>query len=203
MDRLEFECVEEFIAKVDADYNALTDDYKELSIVCKYDEAVEIIKTLMCFDYNIRSISRLSVPEYDFYADEYVISLTSIDGDRELWCEPMKRENGYIKDEATIAYIMDNCGSQCLAYCSAPLLYEIYIKDECEDCCCDGECLDCNLDECDLCDEYADDVDDKFKCTIKVNLDTKEAEEILEAFEKRFEKMNASFDRIFNMSKLF
>lgn len=205
MKRLKFNCIEEFITKVDEDFNALTDDFKNLAIIAKYDETVEIIKTLMCFDYNIRSISELSEPNFNFYSDEYIISLASVDIDRGLFCEPMKRENGYVNYDATITYVMDDCSSQCLAHCMAPIQYEVCIEDECEDCGCDGACLDCDSDECDWCDECHedDDTSDNFKFTIKVDLDTEEAEEILEEFEKRFEKMNAAFDRIFNMSKLF
>lgn len=202
MERLKFNLIDEFCTKVDADYNALTDDYKNLSIICKYDEAVEIIKTFMCLDYNIRSISELSDPEFNFYTDEYTISLSCIDMDREIWCEPMKRENGYVEDEATIVYVLDDCSSQCLAHCEAPLKYEVCILDGCEDCECDGECLDCDLDECDW-DYLYEDNDAAGEFTIKLNLDTKEAEEVLAEFEKRFDAMNETFNRIFNMSKLF
>ena len=132
---LKFNDYEEFACKIADDFDAITGDYKDVSIIAKYEDARNIISSLICIGYPIKQISDLDAPDFDGYDDEYIISLSNIDNISEIWCEPFKRENGYITDESTITYVFDNCNSKCLEKLDSKLIFEVSIgEDECESC---------------------------------------------------------------------
>ena len=82
MKRLHFDTFEDLANNILEKYNSLDDEYGDVTIVAKYDEAKEIIKELLCVGYNIASID-INNPEHDNYFDEYFISL-NFEG---VWCE--------------------------------------------------------------------------------------------------------------------
>ena len=116
------------------------DEFGDIAIIAKYEEAKEIIAELVCIGHSLVSI-RMSRPEWDDYCDEYIISLNH-DG---IWCEPMKVDGKYISDESTMIYILDNCSSNVIPQCKGNILIEVGIADE-EECNCDGccGCCECN-----------------------------------------------------------
>ena len=137
MERLEFNDYEEFACEVADTYDSLKgEDFEDVAIVAKYDEARQIIKELLYIGYDIHSINIID-EEYGEYDAEYIISLY---GD-EVWCEPMLRENGYITDDSPVMYILDNCSSKVIPYCKGKTVYEVSISvdgcdcDECECAC--------------------------------------------------------------------
>lgn len=103
------------------------DEFNDISIVAKYEEARQIIKELLCIGYNIRSINELEDPAFNGYDSEFLISLANTDDNYEIWCEPMKRKGGYIPDESTIIYVLDNCSSKVIPYCKGHFVYEVSI----------------------------------------------------------------------------
>ena len=111
------------------------DDFGDIAIIAKYEEAKEIIAELSCIGYSLESI-RMSRPEWENYHEEYLISLNN-DG---IWCEPMKLDGKYLTDESTITYILDNCSSKVIPYCKGNTVYEVTVGDD-----------DCNCDECEKC----------------------------------------------------
>ena len=121
-------------------FDMVKDDFGDIAIIAKYEEAKEIIAELSCIGYSLESI-RMSRPEWENYHEEYLISLNN-DG---IWCEPMKLDDKYLTDESTITYILDNCSSKVIPYCKGKIVYEVTVgKAECG-------CNDC--DECDDCEE--------------------------------------------------
>ena len=135
IDILNFETYEDLACKIADDFDAITGDYKDVSIIAKYEDARNIISALICIGYPIRQIHNLEEPGFGGYANEYIISLSNIDNISEIWCEPFKRENGYITDESTIIYVFDNCNSKCLEKLDSKLIFEVSIgEDECESC---------------------------------------------------------------------
>ena len=114
------------------------DIYNDVAIVAKYEEARQIIRELVSFGYDLRSI-HLEDNCYGGYDAEYIISICNIDGEDEIWCEPMLREDGYLLDESTVIYILDNCSSKVIPCCNGAVVYEVGIGDECD---CD-ECCGC------------------------------------------------------------
>lgn len=113
------------------------DEYNDVAIIAKYEETRQIIKELLCIGYDIASI-HLDSDEYGEYSDEYVITLTNIDGEDEIWTEPFKRENGYLTEEATAIYVMDNCSSKVIPYCKSNIVFEVSVREEecdCVECC--------------------------------------------------------------------
>lgn len=154
MKTLKFEDYESFADMVTDDFDAINEDDKDIAIIAKYEEARQIIKELMLADWNIRFITGLECCEFGGYDDEFVVNLTAIDEDYEVWCEPMKQESGnYIYVEATHIFILDNCSSKVIPYCEGLLMSEVEIGDdecvdenieeECYECCC-GRCYDKN-----------------------------------------------------------
>ena len=113
------------------------DDFGDIAIIAKYEEAKEIIAKLSCIGYSLESI-RMSRPECKNYHEEYLISLNN-DG---IWCEEMKSDGKYLPDESTITYILDNCSSAVIPYCKGKIVYEVTVGKEDDECNC-YECDDC------------------------------------------------------------
>lgn len=136
---LHFEDYEDFTCTVSDVYNKVRsdDEYNSIDIVAKYEDAKEIIRELVGIGYDIAFINELADPEWDGYDDAFVISLL----DDEIWCEPVKRDEGYIFVEADVVYIFDDCNSKIIPKIEADEVYEVGIGNEYDDC--DGDCENC------------------------------------------------------------
>lgn len=111
------------------------DEYNSLDFVAKYEDAKGIIRELIGMGYGIAFINEFANPEWDGYNDAFVVSLL----DDEIWCEPVKRDDGYIFIEADVVYIFDDCNSKIIPKIEADEVYEVEINDDC-----DGDCEDCD-----------------------------------------------------------
>lgn len=143
MKNLYFDDFEDFACAVADTYDALDgEDFEDVAIIAKYEEARQIIKELLCLGYDIHS---LEIHDYlwENYDAEFIISLY----DNELWCEPMLRENGYIEEDAPVIYVLDNCSSKVIPYCKGKTVYEVTVGIDEDECGCDEcECA-CRKDE--------------------------------------------------------
>ena len=140
MKNLYFDDFEDLACDIADNFDMVKDDFGDIAIIAKYEEAKEIIAKLSCIGYSLESI-RMSRPECKNYHEEYLISLNN-DG---IWCEEMKSDGKYLTDESTITYILDNCSSKVIPYCKGKIVYEVTIGDD-EDDCDSSECA-CKKDE--------------------------------------------------------
>ena len=114
------------------------ENFEDIAVIAKPDEAKEIFKELICIGYDICNITYERI-DWDGYDDEYILSMNH-DG---IWLEKFKREDGkYLTDESTITYILDNCSSKVIPYCKGKNVYEVTVGKEDDECDCD-ECDDC------------------------------------------------------------
>lgn len=136
---LHFEDYEDFACVVSNTYDRIKSDnkYNSIDVVAKYEDAKEIIRELIGIGYGIAFIDKFGNPEWDGYDDAFVISLL----DDEIWCEPVKRDNGYIFIEADVVYIFDDCNSKIIPKIEADEVYQVGIGNEYDDC--DGDCENC------------------------------------------------------------
>ena len=142
MERLEFNDYEEFACEVADTFDDIckNDDFDDIAIIAHYDEAKQIIREILCLEYDINSIE-LKNPELGYDDVPYIISVCGIDSENEVWCEPMIRDNGkYIDDESSVVYVLDNCSSEVLKHLDSECIFEVGIGDD-----------DCSCDECDEC----------------------------------------------------
>lgn len=124
--KLVFSDYEDFAVHVIESFFDLDDEYGEISIIAKYEEAKNIIQKLITFgEFSIESMV-IHREEYENYFDEYVISLTK----DEIWCEPFKRDNGYLDNESIVTYVMGNCSSKVLSACDSEIMYEVSVGKE-------------------------------------------------------------------------
>ena len=136
MKNLYFDDFEDLACDIADTYDSLKcEDFEDVAIVAKYEEARQIIKELICIGYDIHSLE-IHDELWENYNSEFIISLY----DNELWCEPMLRENGYINEESPVIYVLDNCSSKVIPYCKGNTVYEVTVGDD--DCSCD-ECEEC------------------------------------------------------------
>lgn len=140
MQNVYFEDYEDLACDIADKYDSLNEneDYRDVAIIAKYEEARQIIKELMCIGYDLHSIVMHDV-EYDGYEFEYIISLY----DDEIWVEPMMRESGYITDDSPIMYVLGNCSSKVIPYCKGKVMFEVTVGEEdydCDECCGCCEC---------------------------------------------------------------
>lgn len=161
MEKLSFYDLEDFCKEISCRFDNLnSDDFEDISIIAKYEEAKIIIEELICDGFTIHALE-IHDKEWEGYEAEYIITLCSIDDDYELFCEPMMRDGKYVKDSSTEIYILDNCSSKVIPYCYSDNLYEVAIDDEdydgldieydeeefqCEHCCLD-KCAYCGNDK--------------------------------------------------------
>lgn len=133
---LHFEDYEYFACAVSDVYDRVKsdDEYNSVDVVAKYEDAKEIIRELVGIGYGITFINELADPEWDGYDDAFVVSLL----EDQIWCEPVKRKNGYIFVEADVVYIFDDCNSKIIPKIESDEVYEVEIGD------CDYDCENCN-----------------------------------------------------------
>ena len=141
MRNLYFDDFEDLACDIADTYDSLDgEDFEDVAIIAKYEEARRIIKELLCLGYDLHSVE-IHDDLWENYDAEYVISLY----DNEVWCEPMLRENGYIEEYAPVIYVLDNCSSKVIPYCKGKTVYEVTVGDD--ECSCDEcECA-CKKDE--------------------------------------------------------
>ena len=144
LEKLHFDDFEDFVIEVTENYDAIkdNDEGNDVTIIAKYAEATEIIEKLIQYGYKIEEI-QIKIPEYGGYEDEYIISLCNANGS-DIWCEPMKRENGYLDNDSAVIYVMDNCSSTALKHLDSQAIFEVSVGEEDED---DYECM-CECDHC-------------------------------------------------------
>lgn len=134
MRTLYFNDITELCCAISDKHDSLNNEFDDISVIAKYDEAKEIIKELLCIGHEIISIN-INREEFDDYCDEYIISL-NFDG---VWCEKFKQDNGYIHDDSVITFVSNECNSACLPCVESKIVYAFEI-DEDEDG--DEECTD-------------------------------------------------------------
>lgn len=209
MERLKFEDYEEFACEIADKFDNIENEFGDVSIIAKYIEAKEIIKELLCIGYNVASVE-LHREEFENYYDEYIIGLNH-DG---AWCEKFKRDSGYFTDESNVIYIMDNCSSAVIPYCKSKNLYEVSVKDidnsENDDeesevehtYTVNGKTVDKKTF-----DKYVskfketennDNEDSGYSVTVKVGLDSKEAEDIIRDMNRNLNRhVSDMFDMLY------
>lgn len=144
---LHFEDYEDFACAVSDAYDKVksNDEYNSVDVVAKYEDAKEIIRELIRIGYGIAFINELGDPEWDGYDDAFAISLL----DNEIWCEPVKRKDGYIFVEANVVYIFNDCNSKIIPKIEADEVYKVEIVNDYDDCDIEilndyGDCENCN-----------------------------------------------------------
>ena len=137
MRTLHFDDFEDFAVEVSDMYDSVCecDDLNSVCVVALYEEARKIIEQLVCIGHPIANVT-LNSPEIDDYVDEYVIDLNA----EGIWCEPAKRDTGYIWCESDVCYVLDNCSSKVIPYVKGDSgSFEVCI-DEMDDCSDEHEC---------------------------------------------------------------
>lgn len=125
----------DYIKRIDSNYNAVT-------VLAKYEDAKEILWYLiMNHRYGINSI-QIADPIVNGYEDEYSISIM----DDEIWCEPAKRDTGYLYTMDDSCFVLGDCNSALLSKIHSTHVYEVDMQGdvECDDC---AECSCCDRKE--------------------------------------------------------
>ena len=139
MENLYFDDFEDLACDIADKFDELNkEEFEDIAVIAKPDEAKEIFKELVCMGYDICNITYEHI-DWDGYDDEYILSMNH-DG---IWLEKFKREDGkYLTDESTITYILDNCSSKVIPYCKGKAVYEVTVGIDEDDCDCD-DCSEC------------------------------------------------------------
>ena len=179
MKNLYFDDFEDFSCVIADKFDRLNkENFEDIAVIAKPDEAKEIFKELVCMGYDICNITYEHI-DWDGYDDEYILSMNH-DG---IWLEKFKSEDGkYLTDESTITYILDNCSSKVIPYCKGKNVYEVTVGIDEDDC------------ECDDCSECAYKKDEKpatasSKSVYKVNgkeVSKEEYEKVLDKFSDKY-----------------
>lgn len=126
---LNFEYVEDFVEEIlDKIYD---DEDLVISIVAKFDEMKEILKTVIlleeCVDFEKID---LTAPIISGYEDEYVMDIF-FDGNGVFFdIQPAKYGDHYVDISNDEIYVLDNCRNKVLDKCRSYDTYVIHIDDE-------------------------------------------------------------------------
>ena len=144
---LYFEYIEDFddyiVEKVELDEELFA------TVVCRFEEAKDIIKYLMIVeDVDFENIY-LESPSERGYEDEFCIELWYNDGVINFSCVPLKVDGEYQNPCGDETYLLSNVSSKIIPLCKGSDLYFVDIEDECD---CDEECdercpCDCHCDD--------------------------------------------------------
>lgn len=133
---LNFEYIEEFVGYL----VEKVEDNDELfaTVVCKFNEAKEIIKYIMMFeDIDFENIC-LESPDEKGYTDEFCMEFWYNDGVVNFSCDPLKVNGKYENPCGDETYLFDDCSSKIIPLCKGSKLYFVSIGEECdENCFCD------------------------------------------------------------------
>lgn len=140
METIYFEDALDFAVSVDSMYENVLNkaDLADISIIAKYKEANEIIKSLIKIgEYDIYSFDNFINPNHspEEYSDEYIIGIMN----SELYVEPFKQDDDYMGDESKYIYVLSNCSSKVLSHLESDNIYEVVIGEE------DCDCENCKL----------------------------------------------------------
>lgn len=138
MTTLNYESIEEFCEEVNECIETVhnTNEDKYVSVVAKYEEAKQIIRELIYYDYEIAQIE-VNDPNWDDYDAEYEISV--ING--KIFCSKMKSNDKYLESFASIVFFMEDVNSKCIkSFTESVFEYEVQIDDDCD---CNIEDKDC------------------------------------------------------------
>ena len=121
-----------------------------VAVIAKFDEAKEILKSIMTHGGVNFDFLHIENPAISDYEDEFVISFWINDGVLDVGCEKLKNEDGeYINPCGDITYLFSNCSSRIIPLCEGSDLYFVDVEDEfdcdvkCDKCCsCDYHCGD-------------------------------------------------------------
>ena len=145
MKTLHFDDYEDFSIAVSEKYDGIkaNDDLDSIDIVGKYKDIKEIMANLISLGYGIAFVAEFADPSWDNYEDEFILSLS----DNEVWCEPAKRETGYLRPEAKVVYLLDDCNSKIVPFIESDEVYEVEIGDfeDTYDSDCNGDYDNCKL----------------------------------------------------------
>lgn len=224
MERLKYEGYKEFACDITDKFDLLGDEFGDISIIAKYEEAKEIIRELLCIGYDVASID-IHDEYWENYYGEYIVSVSNVNDFPSVWCEKFKRETGYINDNPSVAYVMDNCSSAVFKHIDSEEIYEVCVgeNDLDEDSDNDektetehsymvnGKTIDKKTFNKYVSQFAPDLVDDKgnqsgnsdYSISVKCNLDSDEALNIIADMEYRMTHMNDMFLEMDNFRRLF
>lgn len=119
-----YDNITDFAAVISKTYCDLKNPFI-VSVVCKYDAAVDILRMMCQYNYNPAFV-QLSDVKWDGYDDEFVLSLYN----NEVSVEKMKHGDVYYSTEADVIFIMDDCSSRVIPKCKSENVICVEVGEE-------------------------------------------------------------------------
>lgn len=104
----------------------ILNNYKNVywDVICHYEYASELIEEFVRAGKLIYDI-KICAPEIDGYDEEYIVSIL----DDEIYCEPLKRNDKYIRVESEVVFVHGECNAAVLNNIDSNVVYEYYIDE--------------------------------------------------------------------------
>ena len=181
---LNFEYIEDLVDYVVEEVE--NDEDAFVTVIAKFDEAKEVLKSIMTYDdVNFESL-QIESPIMDNYCDEFAISLWMNDGVLEIGCEKLKDEEGcYTNPCGDIVFLFSNCSSKIIPLCEGSDLYFVDIEDECD---CEEECDECCPRDCHCGDT---EIANTESSSYKINGKSVSKEE----FDKKYKELHEKYEK--------
>lgn len=188
-DAIHFDYIEELCDEV---LNRLeTEEDTWVSVVGKYDDIRAFIKDFLTYDDVNFDCLDICNPKCNDYTSEYVVDIWTSDGKIVFDCEPAKVDDEYDYYKGDVLYMLEGTKQTLADNCEYDEKYFVIIGED--ECGC-GEC------EC-----YCEDKPSKDDWVINVtcNLDTKEANKLIDEMEQKLIRVNDIFKEMNTMKSFF
>lgn len=157
--------IEEMYDVAEVMYNKIVQGLQDVTFVGTYEDAVEVVGSLLAFDGVQLYQVQIEPEDWDGYDKEYLVTL---DEDLNIWCEKAYRKDSgsYVYMWSSCILVADDCNSFVLKELDADEFYEVsYDLDGNDDIDCDGNCECCRFGEKDEDEELLSESDSKNEYT--------------------------------------
>ena len=188
-DAIHFDYIEELCDEV---LNRLeTDEDTWVSVVGKYDDIRAFIKDLLTYDDVNFDCLDICNPKCNDYTSEYVVDIWTCDGKVIFDCEPAKVDDEYDYYKGDVLYMLEETKQSLADNCEYDEKYFVIIGED-----------ECDCDECECCCEDKSSKDD-WVINVTCNLDTKEANKLIDEMEQKLIRVNDIFKEMNTMKSFF
>lgn len=104
-------------------------DDTSVSIICPSNKVNDVLYDLMD-EYDLGCVTYKDIYDYD---GDYVLTISSIEGCGQIWCEPMMRDNGYLDIYDFATYVFDECNKEVLSHINSNITILAHVlRNDCE-----------------------------------------------------------------------
>ena len=192
-DAIHFDYIDELCEEILDEFDE--DETTLVSVIGKYESIRRFIKAFMMYDEVNFDTIFIDFPENSDYYDEFIVEILKDEDKIFFDCTPAKIDGVYVTSTGNVLYLLDGTKQAVLNTCECDEVYFVIISEEerCDEC----DCVECN---CSCEDKHPK---DDWVINVSCNLDTKEANKLIDEMEQKLTRINDIFKEMNTMKGFF